>query len=94
MLFRQFPTFIVTNVAFLLDAFTYYNLIILSDFSKQVLFAGVMLIMWVFGAPTMSASITKLDNSYFARRQGLNTLYLQIATVSVLLINGESRLYT
>ena len=30
----------------------------------------------------MSASIAQLDNSRFARRQELDTLYLQIATVS------------
>ena len=46
--------------------------------------------MWVFGAPTMSASITQLDNSHFARRQGLDTLYLQIATVSK---KGESQVH-
>lgn len=38
--------------------------------------------MWVFGAPIMSASVTLLNNSYFARSMALDTLYLQIATVS------------
>ena len=49
---------------------------------KQVLFAGVMLLMWVFGAPIMSASVTLLNDSPFARDADLNMLYLQIATVS------------
>ena len=45
-----------------------------------------MLAMWVFGAPTMSASVTQLDNSLFARSRDLDTLYLQIATVSITFI--------
>ena len=51
---------------------------------QQVLFAGVMLAMWVLGAPTMSASVVQFDNSLFARSRDLDTLYLQIATVSII----------
>ena len=39
--------------------------------------------MWVLGAPTMSASVVQFDNSLFARSRDLDTLYLQIATVSI-----------
>ncbi len=49
-----------------------------------------MLATWVLGAPTMSASVVQLDNSLFARSRDLDTLYLQIATVSIAIFENSS----
>lgn len=46
--------------------------------------------MWVLGAPTMSASVVQFDNSLFARSRDLDTLYLQIATVSIAIVTLQN----
>ena len=37
--------------------------------------------LWLLGAPMMSATVDELSNTLFARRANLDTLYLKIATV-------------
>ena len=50
-------------------------------FSPQQAFsAGLLLLLWLLGAPVMSASIEQLGHSYCVRSHQLDTLYLEVAT--------------
>ena len=44
--------------------------------------AGGVLLLWLLGSATASAALEELNMSLLARTEGLNTLLLEIATVS------------
>lgn len=41
------------------------------------------LILWLFSAPFMSATIDRLKNNLWARQNDLDILYLEVATVKI-----------
>lgn len=55
--------------------------------------AGVLL-LWLLGSAIASAALEELNNSLLARTEGLDTLFLEIATVSCSSRNKWSTLNT
>ncbi len=49
---------------------------------QQSILATIILITWLLGAPVMSASVEQLSHTQYIRLNGIDTLYLLIATVS------------